>query len=395
MNPLDQIAASEKGRLCITALKAVQITSCTQSLIKIETDGGITGYGEAGGPGPMIRGNLKYLERVLLGQDPLEIDKLFYAMTGLQHPNRPHVPTVSGVDIALWDIAGKVLGRPVSQLLRGQYRTEIPIYANSRGPEDWFDQGACREWARQIEEHPFKYQGIKMSWRGMFGKQLARERTRIGGREVMYRPSEIQIVGRGYENCRAALDPAIDMMVHCNNQFDLATAVGLVQALAPIHPLWIEDALPVPYSEAWKTLKAASPIPILTGEKLELPREFMPFLVHGAVDMMQPDIVFAGGFSGLWKIAELADQFYVPITTHNVGTPVQIAATAHFGASTRNFVMSETRLGMRNVLEDLIAETLTVEEGKLHLPTGPGLGITVLEEAVRANMADGEPYWDD
>ena len=152
--------------------------------------------------------------------------------------------------------------------------------------------------------------------------------------------------------------------------------------------------MPVPYSNSWKTLKTASPVPILTGEKLEMPREFLPFLANGAVDMMQPDLLFAGGFTGCWRIAELADLFYIPVTAHNVGTVVQNVATAHWAASTRNFVVSETRLGTGSVLEDIIEEELHVADGALRLPAGPGLGITVVEEALRGHLADGEPWWD-
>jgi len=386
--------AAEQGRLRISALKAVQIKSCYQSLVKVETDAGIVGYGEAGGPGPMIRGNLRYFETYLLGKDPLEIDRLFNLMINLQHPNRPHIPTVSGIDIALWDIAGKVLNRPVSRLLRGQYRTEVPIYINTGGPADWFDKGACKAWAAEIEAHPFGLKAVKMDFKRLLGNPLPRDLMHVGHRTTMLRVSDIKLIGQAYENLRAALDPKIDMIVHCHNEFDLPSAIGLAKAVAPIQPLWIEDALPVLYNDTWKRFRDASPVPVLTGEKLELTREFEPFLINQAVDMLQPDILFAGGLTGSWQIADMADRHYVPVTAHNIGTVVQNAVTAHFAASARNFVMTETRLGSGHTLDDLIEEKLEVADGKLAVPTGPGLGITLVEEAVRANMAPREPYWD-
>jgi len=394
MTQLQELSAGERGRVRITALKAVQVQSCLQCLVKVETDAGIVGYGEAGGSGPMVRGNLRYLEPFLLGKDPLEVDKLYNLMSNLQHPNRPHMPTVSGVDIALWDIAGKILEMPVSQLLRGQYRTDIPLYINTVGPEDWFDEGACKAWAQEIASHPGGWKAIKMDFTRLRGSVLPQDYWRPGERVATLRPGQIKRIARGYENCRAALDPSIEMIVHCHNEFDLPSAIGLARAVAPISPMWLEDALPIPYTDAWKVLKAASPVPILTGEKLESLREFLPFLINGAVDMIQPDIAFAGGLSGLWKIAELADLFHVPVTTHNVGTVVQHAATAHFAAAARNFVISETSLVAGSVLEDLIAEPLVVVDGKLRVPSGPGLGITVIEEAVRRHLAPGEPFWE-
>ncbi|MFH1570901.1 MAG: mandelate racemase/muconate lactonizing enzyme family protein, partial [Gemmatimonadota bacterium] len=94
----------------ITALKACQMRDTGQTLVRVETDAGLLGYGEAGGPGPMTRGFLHYYEDLLLGKDPLEVDKLWQCLMNYQHPNRGHVPTTSGIDIALWDIAGKHYG---------------------------------------------------------------------------------------------------------------------------------------------------------------------------------------------------------------------------------------------------------------------------------------------
>ena len=162
------------------------------------------------------------------------------------------------MDIALWDIAGKVFGLPVSQLLRGQYRTEIPLYVNTAGPKDWFDQGACRAWAQQIESHANGWKAVKMSFNRMLGKQLPADLIQSGRRTTMLRASVMKPIGKSYENCRAALDPAIDMIVHCPNEFDLPSAIGMA---------------------------------------------------NGAVHMMQPDILFAGGLSGSWKVADLGELF--------------------------------------------------------------------------------------
>lgn len=396
MTSLDEKIAAEKGHVRITALKAVQMRNTGQTLVKVETDAGIVGIGEAGGTGPVTRANLRYMEDLLLGQDPLEIGRLYDTMMNIQHPNRSHVPTVSGVDIALWDIAGKILNRPVSKLLRGQYRTEIPLYTNSNGPANWLDKGAVREWAAEIEAHPYGWQTLKMGFLipPHYCGVLKRDFRQEAKRYPTLMPSELRMIRKGYENLREALNPTIDMIVHINNAFDLPSAIGLAQAVAPIMPLWLEDPLPVPYHDSWKVLKAASPVPISTGEKLEAPREFLPFLANGVVDLIQPDIVFAGGFTGCWRIAELAEMYDIPVTMHNAGGVVHNVITAHYGATTRNFVMSESALGMYPVvIEEIINEKLEVAHGKLRVPNGPGLGITLNEDAVRANRMPGEPYW--
>jgi L-alanine-DL-glutamate epimerase-like enolase superfamily enzyme len=134
MTTLDTLAQSEKNQVRITGLKAIQLKGHSQSLIKVDTDAGLYGVGEAGASGPMARAYLRHMEPVLLGQDPLEIEKLFSRMVSLTHPYMAHIPTISGVDIALWDLAGKILDRPVSALLAGRFREEIPLYINNPRP---------------------------------------------------------------------------------------------------------------------------------------------------------------------------------------------------------------------------------------------------------------------
>lgn len=388
--------SGEKASLKITALKAVQIARYSQSIIKIETDAGITGYGEAGGPGYLIRANLKQFEPLLLGQDPFDTTKLFEQMVNIQHPNRPHIPTASAVDIALWDIVGKVLEKSVSKICRGQYRDEIPIYVNVFPPSDYRNNTSCRDWAKGIEEHPLGFKAVKMEFCSLFEQDCRENAPGDAHRHRTIKPSELDKIRSLYENCREALDPSIDIIVHCHNEYDLPSAIGIAKAVESIKPMWLEDPLPVLYTDSWKSFKESVDVPILTGEKLELPREFLPFLENGIVDLMQPDIIFAGGFTGSWRIAELCDMFYVPVTAHNIGSVVQIAATSHFGASVRNFMMSETtmNLGQHYMHQDIIEERIVVKDGMLRVPEGPGLGITVNEEAIKRRLPHDEPFWD-
>jgi L-alanine-DL-glutamate epimerase-like enolase superfamily enzyme len=394
MQTHDTFAASERGRVRITALKALQLKQHCQSLIKVETDAGLYGLGEAGVSGPVARAQLLNLEPFLLGQDPLDIERLYNTMVYQMHPYMADIPTISGVDIALWDLAGKILGRPVSALLRGQYRTEVPLYINTAGPTDWFDAGACRAWAEEIKAQEHDWQTIKLGFERLVGHQLPAQRYRAGQLGQMLRSSELSIIREGYEHCREALGYDIDIIVHCHNEWDLPTAIGLTEALEPIRPLWLEDLLPVTYSDSWLALKRAARTRIITGEKLELPREFLPFLQHQAVDVIHPDLVYAGGLTGCWKIAELAELFYIPIATHNIGTLVQTMATAHFAASVRNFVATETRISQGALIEEMGTEPPQVIGGKLQVPTGPGLGIELQPDVLRANLRDGEPFWD-
>jgi L-alanine-DL-glutamate epimerase-like enolase superfamily enzyme len=396
MSAKTAIPESERNRVKITALKAMEIQGAGQTLVKVETDAGIFGIGEAGAAGPVVRAHLRVMERLLLGEDPLAIERLFATMTSQMHTYRAHVPTVSGVDIALWDIAGKILGLPICDLLSGRFRDTVTIYNTPLGmPTDFRDKAAFRDWAQKAKEDPegyrtFKCCGVHMSW-------LPNTERFQGNAAVMSNTltqSDLDIVRRGNEVIREALGFGVDVIVHDHGQWDLPSAIGISQALESIKPIWMEDILPVWYSDQWVRLKAASRIPLATGEKLELVREFQPFIVNGALDALHPDLCFSGGITGCRQIAQLAELYYIPVALHNVGSMVQNIATAHFGASVRNFVMAETRIYARPEIREMCADEVRIVGGQLAVPRKPGLGITLIPEVLRKHLVKGEPWWD-
>lgn len=396
---LQQLAAGERDQLHITAIKVIQLKEHgIQSLVKVETDGGVYGLGEIGAPAAVARAYIKTMADDLIGQDALAIEKCYADMTRMRaqwHAHWVQNPTISGIDIALWDIAGKVFHRPISKLLTGRFRDEIELYVNTHGPVDWFDPGACRAWADEVKADPYGFQTVKFGFEAMLGRQLPQHAGRRPGFLCdMLKPSELRRIRQGYENCREALGWEIDIIVHCHNEWDLPTALGIAEAVASIRPLWIEDALPVVYSDSWRAFHDASPVRVMTGEKLELVAEFLQFLSNGAVHVVHPDIAFVGGITGMRKIADLAELFAAPVVTHNVGSLVQLLATAHFGASCRNFVMTECRIPQGGLFAEMNVDGMQVANGKLRVPDKPGLGITLVDDVLRANLWEGEVYWD-
>lgn len=399
MDTLNNLSESYKNRVRITAIKALQLRQHGQSLVKVETDAGVFGIGEAGAPGPIVRAHLRdYFEPRLIGKDPLNIEQLWHTMThsvSQWQARYVHMPTVSGIDTALWDLAGKLLNRSVSELLTGRFRDEIVLYFNVNShPEDWQSKQSCQEWAARETSYPQRFRTLKMGFDHLLASG-PRKDAHQGGRPCnTLLQSELHLIQKGYENCREALGWEKDLIVHCHNEWDLPSAIGIAQAVQSAQPLWVEDGLPVMYSDAWKAYKLASPVRVMTGEKLELLSEFLPFLANGAVDVLHPDVAYAGGITGCRKVAELAELFYVPVVTHCVGSLVQLLASAHYGAMVQNFIMSENRIPNGGLFEDMNEDGVQVIDGKLQLPSLPGLGIKLNPAVIKDNLMPGEPYWD-
>ncbi len=202
-------------------------------------------------------------------------------------------------------------------------------------------------------------------------------------------------VARAFANVREAVGPEIDIAAHCHNEFDTLSAIGVAKAIESMNPLFLEDALNPPFSEGWMALRRATRIALLTGEKLELVRGFKPFLDHQAVDIVHPDLAFAGGLTGVKKIADYAALTRTPVALHNVGSLVLCYANAHFAASIQNFYRSESALGRANhYVESMAASNPPeVRRSLLKVPDAPGLGVDLNPDVLRANLAEGETFW--
>jgi galactonate dehydratase len=382
------IAAPNVNRVKITNVRAMAIKNIAGNcLIRIDTDAGLTGYGEAGATGPMARARIETMKNLLIGKDPLTIEVHFHNMTTLMHTYMAHIPTISGIDMALWDLAGKLLGAPVSTLLGGPFRDAIPMYSHGINL-DMLDKKSCHDWAQRIKEMPEGFTTFKNGIDPLLGVPAAKFAPTLT-------TQQLRNVARGFANCREAVGDDIDVAVHCHNELDTPSAIAVAKAVEPMNPLFIEDALNPPFSEAWMALRRSTRIPLLTGEKLEMVRGFKPFLDAQAVDYVHPDLAFAGGITGTRKIADYAAQFRIPVALHNVGSLILTYANAHFGGSIQNFYRSESQLGRPNhYIEGMAANGAPdVRKGLLKVPTGPGLGLEINPDFLKHNLVDGEPYW--
>jgi L-alanine-DL-glutamate epimerase-like enolase superfamily enzyme len=385
---LHAYAEPHRGKVKITDIKAMQIANIAGNcLIKIETDAGLVGYGEAGATGPMARARIETMKRLLVGKDPLPIELHFHEMTSLMHTYMAHIPTISGIDIALWDLAGKITGQPVNVLLGGPFRPAIRMYSHGPG-QSMLDAVKAKEWAAMIRQMPEKFTSFKIGIDPIIGVPSARYTVTLDN-------DQLRRVARAFRNAREAVGDDIDVAVHCHNELDAPSAIQVAKVVEPMNPLFLEDPLPVAYSEAWMSLKRSSRVLILTGEKLELVKGFKPFLDNQAADIVHPDLAFAGGFTGTRKIADYAQLTRTPLALHNVGSLVLCYASAHFGSAIHNFYRSESALGRptRHVEQMSATAPPEVKDGHLKVPTVAGLGFEPNNEYLRSQLVAGEPFW--
>jgi L-alanine-DL-glutamate epimerase-like enolase superfamily enzyme len=385
----ETMAAQHRKKVTITGIKAMNLGGRGTSLLKIETDAGLVGYGEASASGPMLRARIEEALPLLKGQDPLAIERHFHMMTSMIHPHLPHIPTIGGIDIALWDLAGKILDRPVYQLLGGPIRKSIPLYSHG-SVRDITDRKQWEDFYARAKALP---EGFTIYKQG-FGKLMPGAYEGEGW-PVNFAQEHVKKIAHGFEIGKAVCGNDIQIAVHAHNEFDTPTAIELARRIEPLDPPFFEDPLAVPYSESWKMLRQAVRVPLLVGEKLELVSGFRPFVENGVANILHPDLVYAGGITGTRRIANFASLYRIPVALHNVGHLVNTLATAHFGCAVHNFYRSESRLGEgdRPVERQAAANGPVVKRGRLQVSEQAGLGVHWNEDALRQDLARGEPWW--
>jgi L-alanine-DL-glutamate epimerase-like enolase superfamily enzyme len=386
-------AAPLEKTVKITAIKALQLDNVGDGcLIRVETDAGVVGYGEAGCTAKMARARIEQMkQRIWMGQDPLAIEHMFYLMTAPQNAFIPSVGLVSGIDIALWDLAGKIIGQPVYRLMGGPMRPAAPIYSHGR-VDDLLDEAKVRDWFQKTKDNPegfkiFKFSGFPFGQRG--GSEGPWVPTASG--------SDLRKVAKGYENLRKVVGSDIDLAMHGTGQFDLRTAIGLAKAVEPADIMWFEDPLNYIYTDSWRELKRSTRVPILTGEKVELLAGFKPYVDNSAVDILHPDPAYAGGITGIRKIADYAAASRMPVGLHSGPCSlVRFYAAVHMGGAIQNFFRIENALGEFRGFKEKMAmpgKEPVVRNSAMVLPTGPGLGLELNEDWLKQHAVKDEPYW--
>jgi galactonate dehydratase len=367
---LQSVPVGVRPAIKITDIKTFLVGVGSRNLVfvKVETDQGIHGIGEAysAGPDEATVATIKDFKSWLVGQDPRNIEHLWAMMHNFtRFPGGLVVNSaISGIEHALWDISGKAAGVPVYMLLGGKCRDKVRLYQSAGGSEP---QEVAESAKRLVEK--YGYTAVKMSPHMRAGNAQPYNRvTRMAGQRV--------------KAVRDTLGPDVDIGVDIHAKFfEVSRAARLAREIEPYNPMWLEEPIRPENADAMAKLADRVNVPLASGECNYTKYEFQKILAAECLDIVQPDVCCCGGLMEMKKIAAMAEANYVVVAPHNPMGPVATTVNAHFAASTPNFFILEYHPDDSSPRKDLLKEPLMVKDGYLPLPTKPGLGIELNEEA--------------
>ncbi len=376
-----QSLASSPTDLRITKISTAYLFE-DHLFVKIETNQGITGYGEGVDAVSGTHWLAKSMVSRLIDKNPLDVYRLFEdirkggvfggAQAGV------YVSVLSGIEIALWDVAGKALGLPVYRLLGGKFRDKIHMYTHP----DEDTPASCLE----AKNAGFDALKVSIDWSGDPNKDDKYNGT-ANNRELERMVNLIAAI-------RETVGPYIDIMAEMHTRYDLPTGIRIVKALEPYNPLWIEEPVPAENMDTLREITLSSNIPICVGENLFLAHQFQTLLEKKAADIIMPDVQKCGGLGEAQRIANLANLFYVPFGPHMVASPLGMMASAHVCASVPNFLRLESHLMGKRPRNEIVTEFPTIENSFLTLSEKPGIGIELDVDVMRKYANDGVPFFE-
>src|SRR4051794_3016936 len=390
--PLDNGKIGNTPPMKITDIKVFLVGGGGRNwvYVKVLTDQGIHGIGEAYSAGP-DEATVKVIEDFkswLVGNDPRNVQYLFDVMYNTtRFPGGIVVNSaMSGIEHALWDIAGKSAGVPVWALLGGRMRNKVRVYQSTGGPTP---EKAAENARTMIEKYGYTALKMGIEAPGDMPYNRATRETAAHVRAV-----------------REAVGPDVDIGIDVHAKFfEAERAIRLAKAIEPYNPMWMEESVRPENYAAMKKVAEHVSIPLASGESNYGIYEFKELIERQALDFVQPDICCCGGVLTMKKIAALAEAQYILVAPHNPMSPLATAINVHFAASTPNFFILEYAAPDSGARKDVLKEPLMVKkDGYVEIPNKPGWGVELNEEAFRhmppapwrrgtSFRSDGSPYF--
>lgn len=356
------------------------------TLVKVHTDDGLTGVGEATNwPGsPLILAACQHVAERIAGERDDRIDylwtKLYRDMNWMGQAG-PLLSAISAIDIALWDIKGKRAGMPVYQLLGGPYRTEVQLYANY-----WFISGDGSADSYAAQARAMAAQGFTACKFDPFAHVNYLYGSDLSTNLALTEEQKVLALDR-LSAVQEALGPGFPIAVETHAMLNGPTAVEMAQRIAArgINCMWYEEPAGPEFVDAIAAIKRQIPLPVCVGERLHSRFMCRPVLERQAADVLMPDVTRCGGISELKKIATLAESYNVPIAPHNPNGPISTVASAHVVASIPNFFRQEFMVTDVPWRDTVLGAPLPVSGGFFRLSDAPGLGIDLVESELAAH----------
>ena len=359
--------------------------------VEVLTDEGITGWGEITTTTKLanraVAGMIRQVNDLLVGEDPSQIEriwhKIFRAFTYMGSRGATcHV--ISGIDIALWDIRGKVLDQPIYNLLGGAVRESISLYCHP-DQSKFTSKAGVEEEIRAIvasghtalKFDPFPHLGVADSANaGYLDGQMSKEGEKIAADLTAH--------------IREVTGPNIEILIDAHGRFNVPTAIRLCRTLEDVAQIdWFEEPVPVESYQALSQVREKVNAAICVGERLHTRWEFVPIFENKLADYIMPDVTWTGGITELKKIATMAEAYYIPISPHDASGPINVVAGAQVMMTVPNFYRVETSHHDLSSYNKFIQTPLDNRGGALKLTAAPGLGIEMNLDFLRANVVDG------
>jgi galactonate dehydratase len=357
--------------------------------VEVTTDEGVSGWGEITTTTRIANralcAILRRLGDQLVGEDPARIERLWHKVFRsftYMGSRGAAVECVSAIDIALWDIRGKVLGLPIYELLGGPVRDDISLYTHPDQSKFTSKEGVVEEIRAIVDSghtalkfDPFPYQGSREQRDGYLDGMMSRKDER--------KAAELTAL------IRETAGPDIEVLIDAHGRFDVPTAIRLCRTLEEAGNIdWFEEPVPPESYNALKQVREKVNAAISVGERAHTKWDFVPILQDRLADYIMPDVTWTGGITELKKISALCEAYYVPISPHDASGPINVVAGAHVMMTVPNFYRLETSRWDLSTYNPFIRTPLDNSGGTLKLPRAPGLGIEMNREYLEANEID-------
>jgi galactonate dehydratase len=349
--------------------------------VKVETDEGIHGWGEAYSQYDRDRAVVAQLEALgpyVVGRSPFDIKHFTQFAFDDYAARRGSVElfcAVSGIEQALWDIVGKACKQPVYNLLGGRCRDKVRVYANgwSYGLKEPADYARTAEKVVAQGWTALKLDPLPAPWRTYIPREHEERAVRV------------------VKAVRDAVGPGVDILIDQHRRLAPMHAIRLDRKLAEAGLYWMEESCQAEYPDELAAIRREIGVPMVIGEATYTKTGFRPLLEKRAADILNPDVACVGGILELKEIAAMAEAYLVAVSPHNYNsTVVALAATVHASATMPNFIITEYFLPFVEFGDRVSRDQLKPKNGYIELPTTPGLGVDLDEEALK--KAPGKPY---